>query len=320
MTPDIRKCAIVGCGNVGMTTAFSLMKSGLFSEMVLIDIDKRRVHGEAADLGHGLPFLAPMDIYAGDWRDTAGAGIIIIAAGVAQKPGETRLDLLRANTPIFADILGEICKYNTEAILLVVTNPVDVLTEITRRLSGFPAERVIGSGTVLDTARLKFLLGKHLGVDSRNVHAFIIGEHGDSELPVFSSANISGIDFEHFCTAAEGLNKERLEEIFVEVRDAAYGIIAAKGATYYAIAEAVRRIVTAIVRDEETVLPVSVMANGHYGLSGLSISLPAVVGRRGVLRVLEMSLDETEQARLHSSAAKIKEALDSLGVPERILY
>ena len=313
MATDIRKCAIVGCGNVGATTAFSLMKSGLFSEMVLIDIDKRRAHGEAADLSHGLPFLAPMDIYAGEWRDVAGAGIIIIAAGVAQKPGETRLDLLR-------DILGEVCKYNNEAILLVVTNPVDVLTEITRRLSGFPATRVIGSGTVLDSARLKYLLGKRLGVDSRNIHAFIIGEHGDSELPVYSSANISGIDFNHFCTPVEGLNLETLEEIFVEVRDAAYGIISAKGATYYAIAEAVRRIVTAIVRDEETVLPISVMADGHYGLSDLSISLPAVVGRRGVLRVLEMSLDDTERQRLFASAAQIKEALNSLGVPEKILY
>ncbi|MBQ3063914.1 MAG: L-lactate dehydrogenase [Clostridia bacterium] len=320
MATDIRKCAIVGCGNVGATTAFSLMKSGLFSEMVLIDIDKRRAHGEAADLSHGLPFLAPMDIYAGEWRDVAGAGIIIIAAGVAQKPGETRLDLLRANTRIFSDILGEVCKYNNEAILLVVTNPVDVLTEITRRLSGFPATRVIGSGTVLDSARLKYLLGKRLGVDSRNIHAFIIGEHGDSELPVYSSANISGIDFNHFCTPVEGLNLETLEEIFVEVRDAAYGIISAKGATYYAIAEAVRRIVTAIVRDEETVLPISVMADGHYGLSDLSISLPAVVGRRGVLRVLEMSLDDTERQRLFASAAQIKEALNSLGVPEKILY
>ena len=320
MTTDIRKCAIIGCGNVGMTSAFSLMKSGLFSEMVLIDIDKRRVTGEAADLGHGLPFLAPMDIYAGDWQDLKGAGIIILAAGVAQKPGETRLDLLRANTRIFADIVGEICKYNTEAILLVVTNPVDVLTEITRRLSGFPAARVIGSGTVLDTARLKFLLGKRLRVDSRNVHAFIIGEHGDSELPVYSSANISGIAFEHFCTPAQGLDAETLEQIFTEVRDAAYGIIAAKGATYYAIAEAVCRIVTAIVRDEETVLPVSVSPDGRYGLTGLSISLPAVVGRRGVLRVLEMPLNQTERMRLQASADKIKEALDSLGVPERIVY
>ena len=252
MATDIRKCAIVGCGNVGATTAFSLMNSGLFSEMVLIDIDKRRAHGEAADLSHGLPFLAPMDIYAGEWRDVAGAGIIIIAAGVAQKPGETRLDLLRANTRIFSDILGEVCKYNNEAILLVVTNPVDVLTEITRRLSGFPATRVIGSGTVLDSARLKYLLGKRLGVDSRNIHAFIIGEHGDRELPVYSSANISGIDFNHFCTPVEGLNLETLEEIFVEVRDAAYGIISAKGATYYAIAEAV---LLWLLRSNSTVFP-----------------------------------------------------------------
>lgn len=320
MRVDIHKCAIVGCGNVGATTAFSLMQSGLFSEMVLIDVNKKRAHGEAADLGHALPFLSPMDIFAGDWRDVADAGIIVIAAGVAQKPGETRLDLLRANTRIFADIIGEILKYNEDAVLLVVTNPVDVLTEVTRRLSSFPAARVIGSGTVLDTARLKYLLGRRLGVDSRNVHAFIIGEHGDSELPVFSSANISGIDFGHFCEAIpHRLEPEELEDIFVEVRDAAYDIIAAKGATYYAVAEAVRRIVTAIVRDEEAVLPVSVAAEGHYGFHDISISLPAVIGRRGVLRVLDVPLDKGERERLWRSAAEIEQALDSLQLPDRIL-
>ncbi len=316
---DIRKCGIIGVGNVGATTAFSLMKSGLFSEMVLIDIDLERAAGEAADLNHGLPFLAPMDIYAGDYKDLAGAGLVIITAGVAQKPGETRLDLVRANTRVFRTVIEQICKYNTECILLVVTNPVDVLTEVTRRLSGFPAARVIGSGTVLDTARLKYLLGKRLVVDSRNVHAFIIGEHGDSELAVFSSANISGVDLDSFCERKpRDISDAELQELFVEVRDAAYGIIRAKGATYYAIAEAVRRIVTAIVRDEDAILPVSVSADGHYGLSNLTISLPAVVGRAGIMRVLDMPLSEEEHRLLHASAAQISEVLNGLKLEKAI--
>ena len=310
---DIRKCGIIGVGNVGATTAFSLMKSGLFSEMVLIDINRERAAGEAADLNHGLPFLAPMEIYAGDYRDLRDAGLVIITAGAAQKPGETRLDLVRANARVFRTVTREICKYNTECIILVVTNPVDVLTEVTRRLSGFPAARVIGSGTVLDTARLKYLLGKRLGVDSRNVHAFIIGEHGDSELPVFSSANISGIDLNSFQkNGVDPLTADTLHELFVEVRDAAYGIIASKGATYYAIAEAVRRIVTAIVRDEQAILPVSVSPSGHYGLRDVSVSLPAVVGQSGIVRVLETPLSDEELRLLHASAKKIKEALAGL--------
>lgn len=310
---DIRKCGIIGVGNVGATTAFSLMKSGLFSRMVLIDIDQQRAAGEAADLNHGLPFLAPMELHVGDYSDLADAGLVIITAGVAQKPHETRLDLVRANTRVFRTVIEQICKYNTECILLVVTNPVDVLTEVTRRISGFPAARVIGSGTVLDTARLKYLLGKRLGVDSRNVHAFIIGEHGDSELPVFSSANISGVDLDSFCeNKPRDLNDEVLQELFLEVRDAAYGIIRAKGATYYAVAEAVRRIATAIVRDEKTILPVSVAASGHYGLPDISISLPAVVGRGGIVRVLDMPLSEKEHCLLHASAAQIGEALQGL--------
>ncbi|MBQ8356742.1 MAG: L-lactate dehydrogenase [Clostridia bacterium] len=310
---NIRKCAIVGAGNVGATTAFSLMQSALVSELVLIDLNRERAAGEAADLGHALPFLSPMEIYAGDYPDLADAALIVITAGAAQNPGETRLDLVRKNTAIFRTVIGEICKYNQEAILLVVTNPVDILTEVTRRLSGFPAARVIGSGTVLDTARLKFLLGRHLGVDSRHVHAFIIGEHGDTELPVFSSANISGIDLDHFCNAdCPECHEEDLNRLFEQTRDAAYHIIAAKGSTYYAIAEAVRRIATAILRDESAVLPVSVSADGVYGLSGLSLSLPCIVGRHGVSRVLEIPLSEKEEALLRRSAERMQGVLDEL--------
>lgn len=310
-----RKCAVIGCGFVGATTAFSLMQSELFSSMVLIDVDLRKAEGEAADLNHGLPFHAPMEIYAGDYDDLVDASLIILTAGAAQKPGETRLDLLERNTRIFRSIVSEIVKYNDSAILLVVTNPVDVLTYKTLQFSGFPPHRVIGSGTVLDTARLKYLVGRELGVDFRNVHTFIIGEHGDSELPVWSSANISGVDLDRYCgTCVDGLGNARLREIFDSVRTSAYHIIEAKGATYYAIAESVRRIAEAIVRDEDTILPVSSLLTGQYGLYDVCLSLPSVVGANGIHRVLEIPLSEEEEARLRRSAETIREAL---GVAER---
>lgn len=308
-----RKCAIVGVGSVGATTAFSLMHSALFSEILLIDINRKRATGEAMDLGHALPFLSPAEVYAGDYEDLKDAAVIIIAAGAAQAPGETRLDLVRKNTVIFHTVLGDICKYNTEALLLIVTNPVDILTEVARRISGFPKERVIGSGTVLDTARLKFLLGRHLGVDARQVHAFIIGEHGDTELPVFSSANISGIDLDHFCHSQyKYCGEGDLQRLFEQTRDAAYGIIEAKGSTYYAVAEAVRRIVTAVQRDESAILPVSVCADGAYGLEGLCLSLPCIVGAGGVQHVLEIPLSEKERERLLYSAMRMRRVLDAL--------
>ena len=308
-----RKCAIVGVGNVGATIAFSLMHSSLFSEILLLDINRKRAVGEAMDLGHALPFLAPAEVHAGDYEDLADAAVIVVAAGAAQTPGETRLDLVRKNTAIFHTVLGDICRYNTDALLLIVTNPVDILTEVARRISGFPTHRVIGSGTVLDTARLKLLLGRHLGVEARQVHAFIIGEHGDTELPVFSSANISGIDLDHFCnphcaTCGEG----DLQRLFEQTRDAAYGIIEAKGSTYYAIAEAVRRIVTAVQRDESAILPVSVYTDGAYGLEDLCLSLPCVVGAGGVHRVLEIPLSPKEQEQLRYSATRMRRVLDAL--------
>lgn len=309
-----RKCAIVGVGNVGATVAFSLMHSSLFSEILLIDINRRRAMGEAMDLSHALPFLAPAEVYAGDYEDLADAAVIIVTAGAAQLPGETRLDLVRKNTAIFHTVLGDICRYNTDALLLIVTNPVDILTEVARRISGLPAARVIGSGTVLDTARLKFLLGRHLGVDARQVHAFIIGEHGDTELPVFSSANISGVDLDHFCNPrCSACGENDLRRLFEQTRDAAYGIIEAKGSTYYAVAEAVRRIVTAVQRDESAILPVSVYAGGIYGLEDLCLSLPCVIGAKGVQRVLEIPLSDTEREQLHYSAARMRRVLDALG-------
>ena len=226
---NIQKAAMIGCGAVGATSAFSLMQSGLFSELVLIDANQQKAEGEATDLSHGLPFGRPMKIYAGTYDDLADCYLIIITAGAAQKPDETRIDLVNKNVKIFKSIIPEIVKRNTEGILLVVSNPVDILTYVTLKLSGFPTNRVIGSGTVLDTARLKYLLGEHLQVDSRSIHAFIIGEHGDSELAVWSSANVSGVDLNHFCELRGHYNHmEAMERIYTDVRDSAYEIIEKK--------------------------------------------------------------------------------------------
>ncbi len=314
---NIQKCAIIGCGFVGATTAYTLTQSGLFSEIVLIDIDRKKAIGEAADLGHGLPFMSPAEIYAGDYSDISDAAIIIITAGGGQRPGQTRLDLLRDNARIFRSIVKNISIYNKSGIIIVVTNPVDVLTYVTLKYSDFPPNRVIGSGTVLDTARLKYLVGKHFEVDPRNVHSFIIGEHGDSELPVWSSANISGVDLYRYCQSChKNCNHNILDRLFDEVRTSAYKIIEAKGATYYAIAESVRKIVSAIVRDENTVLPVSSLVNGHYGLNGICLGLPSIVGAGGVKEILEIPLDNKEQQLLAESADKIRDVISSLNIDD----
>ena len=308
---NIRKCAIIGCGNVGATTAYALMKSGLFSEIVLIDVNKKKAEGEAMDLNHGLPFNSPALIYAGDYHDIYDSYLIIITAGANQKEGETRLDLVKKNTAIFRSIIDNIVEYNKKAILLVVTNPVDVLTYVTLARSGYPASRVIGSGTVLDTARLKQLIGQSFEVDSRNVHSFIIGEHGDSELPVFSSANISGVDIEKYCDISDK-KMTVLDSVYDDVKNSAYRIIEAKGATYYAIAESVLRICRALVRDENTIMPVSVLANGEYGIKDVCIGLPSIIGYGGVKRVLEIPLDRTERALLQKSADALREVIEKL--------
>lgn len=310
---NTRKCAIIGCGNVGATTAFALAESRLFSELVLIDINRKRAEGEADDINHALPFISPMDIYAGDYSDLSDANIIIITAGVSQKPNETRLDLTKSNARVFQSIVKNISIYNSSAIILVVTNPVDILTYVTLRISGFPRNRVIGSGTVLDTSRLKYLVGRHLGVDPRNVHSFIIGEHGDSELAVWSSANVSGVDLDRFCESCHrNCSKKALYSLFDDVRTSAYRMIEAKGATYYAIAASVRRIVSAIMLDENAILPVSTLLSGEYGIEDVCLGVPCVVGERGIKQVLEIPLDSEEALKLEESAKKIKEVTDTL--------
>ncbi|WP_195984026.1 L-lactate dehydrogenase [Clostridium sp. D33t1_170424_F3] len=310
---NIQKAAMIGCGAVGATSAFSLVQSGLFSELVLIDANQEKAEGEAMDLNHGLPFARPMKVYAGTYDDLADCFLIIITAGAAQKPDETRIDLVNKNVEIFKSIIPEIVKRNTEGILLVVSNPVDILTYVTLKLSGFPANRVIGSGTVLDTARLKYLLGEHLHVDSRSIHAFIIGEHGDSELAVWSSANVSGVDLNHFCELRGHYNHmEAMERIYTDVRDSAYEIIEKKGATYYGIAMAVRRICESIVRDEHSILPVSSLICGHYGLGDVCMGVPTVVGRNGAETVLDIPLSGLEQRKLMASAEALRKVLDGM--------
>ena len=312
---NIQKCGIIGCGAVGATTSDTLLGSGLFNEMVLIDINHKKAEGEAMDIGHGAPFVTPVNIYAGDYKDLADAYLVIITAGANQIPGETRIDLAEKNVKIFKSIIPEIVRYNPDCILLIVSNPVDILTYVALKLSGFEPSRVIGSGTVLDTGRFKYLLGEYLGVDSRNVHALIIGEHGDSEVAVYSSANISGVDLDEFCRIwGKGTDKESLHKIYEDVKNSAYAIIERKGATFYAIARVVKRIAQALIRDENTILTVSSLVEGHYGISNVCLGLPSVVGRDGVKQMIDTPLDEDEMMRLTASAQKLRQVLDQFEI------
>lgn len=305
---NLRKAAVIGCGFVGSATAFSLMQSGLFSEIVLIDADMDRAEGEALDISHGVPFSKHMKIYAGTYDDIVDAAIIIITAGANQKPDETRLDLVHKNVAIFRSIIPEIAKRNCEGILLIVSNPVDILTYTAIKLSGFTENRVIGSGTVLDTARLKYELSEHLSVDSRSIHAFIIGEHGDSEIAAFSSANVSGIALSEFCEMRGHYDHEaNTRQIAENVKNSAYEIIQKKKATYYGIASAVRRICEVIIRDEKSILPVSSMMHGEYGIEDVVLSMPAIVGKYGIETRVPIDLSEEEIEDLKRSAQTLKE-------------
>ena len=310
-----RKVAVVGCGFVGSSSAFALMQSGLFSEMVLIDVDRARAEGEALDIAHGVSFGNPMKIYAGDYSDVSDAAVIVVTAGAAQKPGETRLDLVNKNISIFGSIIPQIRESGFNGILLVVSNPVDVLTYAAIKMSGLPEGQVIGSGTVLDTARLKYMLGEHLDVDPRDVHAYIVGEHGDSEVAAWSSATVAGVPLSTYCELHGHYNHEESERrIADEVKNSAYEIIEKKRATYYGIAMSVRRICPAIMRDEDCVLPVSSLMVGEYGLNDLCISVPTVVGRNGVVTRVPVSLSEEENAEFQKSAAALKAIVDEAGL------
>ena len=308
-----RKAAVIGCGFVGSATAFTLMQSRLFSELVLLDVNMEKADGEAKDIAHGIPFAGQMKIYAGTYDDAADAAIIIITAGANQKPGETRLDLVQKNTAIYQSIIPEIVKRDFGGILLIVSNPVDILTYVALKLSGLPENRVLGSGTVLDTARLKYALGEHLGVDSRSVHSFIIGEHGDSEIAAWSSTNVSGIPLNDFCEMRGHFNHDAaMDAIAEKVKNSAYEIISKKQATYYGIAMSVKRICECIVRNERSILPVSAMMHGEYGIEDITLSRPAIVGIGGVETHVPIALSEEEAEKLVESAKKLKEVAKGL--------
>jgi L-lactate dehydrogenase len=281
----------------------------------MIDMNKGKAEGEVMDLNHGMAFVRPVRISSGSYSDCAGSDLVIITAGASQKPNETRIDLVKKNTTIFKDIVGRIVEFNKDCILLVVTNPVDILTWVTWKLSGFQPDRVIGSGTVLDTARFRYLLGDYAGVDTRNVHGYVIGEHGDTEVPVWSLTNIAGISMnEHFRRNNEGNGDGIRSEIFKNVKNAAYEIIGRKGATYYAVALAVRRIVEAVVRDENSILTVSSLLNGEYGLSGICLSVPTVINSKGIERIIDVPISAEESDLLKRSGEALRQIIGSLEI------
>jgi L-lactate dehydrogenase len=305
-----RKGVIIGVGQVGMACAYSMLIQDCFDELILQDIATDKVEGEVMDLRHGMPFIEPTDLKMGTVADVGqNADVVIITAGAAQKEGETRLHLLERNVAIFRRILEDV------ALILVVSNPVDIMTYVTLKITNFPPSRVIGSGTVLDSGRLRSLLSTQLHVDARNVHAYIIGEHGDSELAVWSSANIGGArllegDWQDLSAA----NQESLTEIFLQVKNAAYEIIKRKGYTSYAIGLATTDIVKAILRSQERILTISTLLDGQYGLKDVCLSIPSVVNEKGVIKTLNLALSPRETEQLHNSAKIMRDLIDQLKI------
>jgi L-lactate dehydrogenase len=304
----VNRVVLVGTGAVGCSYAYSMINQGVAEELVLIDVNEAKSEGEAMDLNHGIPFApSPIKVWSGTYQDCEQADLVVITAGLAQKPGETRLELVEKNTKIFKQIVKNIMASGFDGIFLVATNPVDILTYVTWKESGLPKERVIGSGTVLDSARLRFALGQHFNMDTRNVHAYIIGEHGDTELPVWSRASV-GVERLDELPAGK-ITNESLEEIFVSVRDAAYHIIERKGATYYGIGMSLVRITKAILNNENCILTVSSYLDGQYGQNDVFIGVPAVIDRGGIREVLEIELNELEKQQFNHSVTVLKETM-----------
>lgn len=306
----VNRVVLVGTGAVGCSFAYSLINQGVAEELVLIDVNEAKAEGEAMDLNHGMPFApSPINVWSGSYQDCSSADLVVITAGLAQKPGETRLELVEKNTKIFKQIVKSIMESGFDGIFLVATNPVDILTYVTWKESGLPKERVIGSGTVLDSARLRFALGKYFNVDTRNVHAAIIGEHGDTELPVWSHAMIG---IEHLDAVLErkgDIKKECLDDIFVNVRDAAYQIIERKGATYYGIGMSLVRITKAILNNENSILTVSAYLSGEYGQNDVYIGVPAKINRSGIQEIVEIELNDKEKEQFNHSVLVLKETM-----------
>lgn len=311
---DNRKVALIGTGMVGMSYAYALLNQNACDELVLIDLDQKRAEGEAMDLNHGLAFSGShMKIYAGGYPDCRDADIAVICAGVAQKPGESRLELLQRNTEVFRSIIAPVMESGFHGLLLIATNPVDIMARVACALSGLPPRRVLGTGTALDTARLRYLLGAYFSVDPRNMHAYVMGEHGDSEFVPWSQALLATKPVLHILEQSNGrFTRDALEEISVQVRSAAQQIIAAKQATYYGIGMAMVRITRAVFGNESSILTVSAMLDGEYGQREVYAGVPCVVGREGVLRVLTLNLLEDEQERLNASCLILRQNFEGL--------
>lgn len=314
----VNRVALIGTGFVGASYAFAMLNQGITEELVLIDLNKEKAEGDAMDLNHGLPFApSPTKIWFGDYSDCKDADLVVITAGANQKLGETRLDLVDKNMKIFQSIVSQVMESGFNGIFLVATNPVDILTYATWKFSGLPKERVIGSGTILDTARFRYLLGEYFQVDARNVHAYIIGEHGDTELPVWSHADIGGRSVLGLVQERPEYNQADLEKIFTNVRDAAYHIIQRKGATYYGIAMGLVRLTKAILQNENSVLTVSAYLDGEYGQRDIYIGVPAVVNRTGIREVIELKLTEEERVKFAHSAHVLKQVMEPFFRDER---
>ncbi len=307
------KIVIVGAGLVGSTTAYTIMLGGLFNDIAVIDINRQKAEGDAMDMNHGVSFVKPVNVISGDYSVCRDADIIVITAGVNQKPGETRIDLLKKNTAVIRDILDNIARYApSDVILITVTNPVDILTYVTYKMSALPKNQVLGSGTVLDTSRLKYMLSRKTGVDARNCHTYIIGEHGDSEVAAWSVTNIAGMTMDEYCKSTGSCNVGELDIMYNEVRNAAYEIIKKKGATYYAIALAVSKIVSCIAGEENSVLTVSSVFDGEYGIKDVCLSVPTLVSGHGVEKIFEVSFSEEELSGLRHSADVMRTALNQV--------
>ena len=304
-----RKVVVIAAGAVGTTYIYALLNNGLATEIALIDIDRERVQGEVMDLSHGLAFVSPVDVHAGSYADCGDAGLVVMTAGAKQGPGESRIELVQKNARIVKSVCGELIKQEFGGILVMVTNPVDVLTRLAIGELGWPRERVIGSGTVLDSARFKYLLSRHCKVDARNVHAYVLGEHGDSEVPAWSMTHVAGVPIKKYCLSCGKCDyKTCHKDITDDVRDSAYHIIDYKGATYYGIGMSLLRISEAILRNENSVLTVSVLLNGEYGLDDVCLSVPCVVGKDGIRQIIEAPLDFDEMVGLGRSAEALREA------------
>lgn len=307
------KIAIIGTGSVGATAAYALVASDLAQEILLLDINRSRVEGEALDLGDSTAFTTPKKVFVGNYEDCHNAEIVVFTAGANQRPGESRLALVERNYEVLRDVLGRLETHWRGGIFIIVSNPVDVLTYAAAKTTGLNRSGVLGSGTILDSARFRHALSVHTGVDARSIHAYVIGEHGDSAVPLWSRATVAGIHLDDFCRQKRIPSPEK-EAITAFIRHAAYRIIERKGATYYAVGLAVRRICEAILKDQNSVLTVSGMLEGQYGYADTAFSLPTVVGKNGRGPAIELPLDLEEKAALKHSAALLKVARERLGL------